>query len=241
MKIGTINIDWFKKSKSLQGLIIAELDKQDFDFLIITENIMSFQFNEKYFHYHTTPIPTDRKFQELNYGEYIKGEIPVRTSIYSKHQSVSQIETIDPYTSLCHKFIVDGNQLCIYATIIGTYGIKYQKEIAHPELDNFKTDIQHILHFNQNMVIAGDFNTSFYEEERLQLPVIQSRNVIIQFTDRLKILRATEKIEQNIDHIFISENLNNDVQMPPYVFLVNNILKDKPHQGISLTVNFNTK
>ena len=151
MKIGTI-----KKSKSLQGLIIAELNKQDFDFLIITENILSFKFNENYLHYHTTPIPTDREFQKLNYGKYIKGEIPVRTSIYSKHQSLSEIETIDTYTSLCHKFIVDGNELCIYATIIGTYGIQYQKEIAQPELDNFKTDIEHILPNNPNMIIAGD-------------------------------------------------------------------------------------
>lgn len=68
MKIGTINIDWFKKSKSLQGLIIEELNKQDFDFLIITENILSFKFNENHFLHHTTPIPTDRKFQELNYS-----------------------------------------------------------------------------------------------------------------------------------------------------------------------------
>ncbi|MBL0200362.1 MAG: endonuclease/exonuclease/phosphatase family protein [Chitinophagaceae bacterium] len=240
MKIGTINIDWFKKSKPLQGDIIAELDKQDFDFLITTENILSFKFNENHFHYHTTPIPTDREFQKLKYGIYIKGEIPLRTSIYSKHPSASQIKTIDPYTSLCHKFIVDGNQLCIYGTIIGTYGIKYQKEIAQPELDNFKTDIQHILPFNQNMVIAGDFNTSFYEEERRQLPVIQSRNEIIKFTDKKSIFRATEEIEQNIDHIFISENLKKHIQMPPSVFLADNMLKDEPHQGISLTVNFNT-
>ncbi len=240
MKIGTINIDWFKKSKSLQSLIITELNKQDFDFLIITENIFSFKYNENHFHYHTTPIPTDRKFQELNYGEYIKGEIPVRTSIYSKHLSISQIETIDPYTSLCHKFIIDGNELCIYATIIGTYGIKYQKEIAHPELDNFKTDIQHILPSNQNMVIAGDFNTSFYEEERRQLSVIQSRSEIIKFTDQFSILRTTEKLRETIDHIFISENLSTQAYITTATFLADNILKDEPHQGIFLDVNLNS-
>jgi len=81
MKIGTLNIDWFKKSKSIQRVIIAELNKQDFDFLIITESILSLKFNDNHFPYHTTPIPTDRKFQGLNYGEYIIGEIPVRTSI----------------------------------------------------------------------------------------------------------------------------------------------------------------
>lgn len=238
MKIGTINIDWFKKSKSLQDLIITELYKQDFDFLIITENILSFKFNENYLYYHTTPIPTDRAFQNLNYGEYIRGEIPVRTSIFSKHPSTSQIETTDPYTSLCHKFIADGNELCIYATIIGTYGIKYQKEIAQPELDNFKMDIHNILPSNPNMILAGDFNTSFYADEIRQLSTIQSRNEIIQFTDRLKILRATETLKQNIDHIFISENLCVQEHTLPSVFLADNILKDKPHQGVFLNVNF---
>lgn len=81
MKIGTLNIDWFKKPQNLKELIIQEINKLDFDFLIITENIMSFEFDEKYFHYHTTPIPKDMEFQHLHYGEYIKNEIPNRTSI----------------------------------------------------------------------------------------------------------------------------------------------------------------
>ena len=67
---------------------------------------------------------------------------------------------------------------------------------------------------------------------------IQSRNEIIQFTDRLRILRATETITQNIDHIFISENLYAQVNSAPSVFLTDDILKDKPHQGVLLNVNF---
>ncbi len=242
MKIGTINIDWFKKSKSLQGLIIAELDKQDFDFLIITENIMSFHFNEKYFHYHTTPIPTnaDIEFQNLYYGQYIKNEIPIRTSIFSKHKSESNINTIDPYTSLCHKFILDGNEIYIYATIIGTYGIQYQTEIAKPELDNFKADIRNISSNNPNLLIAGDFNTSFYKEEKRQLSIIQSREEIIKFTDQLNITRSTEELKETIDHIFISANLNKEVHIAKSTFLTNNILNDEPHHGVVLDLNFNT-
>ena len=121
MKIGTLNIDWFKKPQTLKELIIEEINKQDFDFLIITENIKSFEFNDKYFHYHTTPIPIDIEFQHLNYGQYIKNEIPIRTSIFSKHKSVSNINTIDPYTSLCHMFLIDGNEICIYGTVGSPY------------------------------------------------------------------------------------------------------------------------
>jgi len=88
------------------------------------------------------------------------------------------------------------------------------------------------------MIIAGDFNTSFYEEEKRQLSSVQSRNEIIKFTDKLGIVRATEKIKQNIDHIFISEKLYNEEHIVPSVFLADNILKDDPHKGVLLNVNF---
>jgi len=238
MKIGTINIDWFKKSKAVKDLIVEKINKQDFDFLIVTKNILSFQFNENYFNYHSIPIPTDAEFQHLHYGEYLKGEIPIRTSIFSKHQSASQINTNDTYTSLCHKFIIEEKEICIYGTMIGSYGIKYQNEIARPELDNFKSDIQSIFSVNQNVFIAGDFNTSFYKDENRQLATIQSRDEIINFTNGLNISRSTEKMEQTIDHIFISEKLNVQAHVLPLTFLSNDILKDEPHQGILLEVDF---
>lgn len=240
MKIGTLNIDWFKKSKTVKDTIVEEINKQDFDFLIITENISSFQFNEYYFQYHTTPIPTEIEFQHLHYGQFLKGEVPIRTSIFSKYKSNSKINTIDPYTSFCHKFAIEEKEICIYATIIGSYGIKYQNEIARPELDNFKSDIQSISSDNLNVFMAGDFNTSFYETEKRQLSTIQSRNEIIKFTDQLKIFRSTEKIRETIDHIFTSEKLNEQSHINPLTFLSNNILKDEPHHGILLEVNFIT-
>ena len=238
MKIATLNIDWFKKSKAIQTLIKEEIIKQDVDFLVVTENIQSFQFDDKYFAYHTTPIPTDIEFQHLNYGEYIKGETPVRTSIYSKHKSIQQLKIVDAYTSICHKFLVNEKEIVIYGTIIGTYGIKYQTEIAKPELDNFKTDIQNISLSNENIFVAGDLNTSFIPEEQRQLATIKSRDEIVNFTNSLHIQRTTEAIENNIDHIFVSQKLNQQTQIKPSTFLDNNTLKDAPHKGILLDVKF---
>ena len=238
MKIATLNIDWFKKSKDLQKIIQREIKKLDLDFLVVNENIDSFGFDEHYFRYHSKSLPTKEEFQHLDYGIYLKGSTPVRTSIYSKYQSIQEIETIDKYTSVCHKFTIEGKQFYIYGTIIGTWGIKYQKEIARIELDNFKADIRNILKENENAFIVGDFNTSFFESEKRYLSKINSKPELLNFTDDLDIYRATEKIENCIDHIFISSNLKQISTFKTTTFLDDNILKDSPHKGIILEFNF---
>ena len=238
LKIATLNIDWFKKSKALKRIIQEEINKQDLDFLIVNENIESFSFDSTYFEYHSKSIPTNEIFQHLDYGIYLKGETPVRTSIYSKHQSVQEIKTIDNYTSIGHKFTVEGKEIAIYGTIIGTWGIKYQDEIAKIELENFKNDLKKILIENENVIIIGDFNTSFFDIEKRQLPTIKSRTELINFTDNFNIHRATEQIQNCIDHIFISDNLNKISKSKISTFLENNILKDDPHKGIVLELFF---
>lgn len=237
MKIATINIDWFKKSNATKQKIIDAISKQNFDFLIVTENVLSFTFSENYFVYHSTSIPTNNEFQHLHYGEYLKGDIPVRTSIYTKHKSIEQLNVLDAYTSICHRYLVDGIEIIIYGTIIGTYGIKYQKEIAQAELDNCKKDIQAILTNNENVFIVGDFNTSFYENEKRELPTINSRTELVKFTDGCKIHRATQNIKDNIDHIFVTQNLYNLYTSKISVFIDSDVLKDNPHKGICLELN----
>lgn len=238
LKIATLNIDWFKKSKALKKTIQDEINKQDLDFLVVNENSLNFSFDSTYFEYHSKSIPTNGVFQHLDYGIYLKEETPVRTSIYSKHQSIQEIKTIDNYTSICQKFSIDGKEIAIYGTIIGTWGMKYQDEIAKIELENFKNDIKNILIENENVLIIGDFNTSFFEIENRQLPTIKSRTELINFTDNCNIHRATEQIQNCIDHIFISDNLNKISKIKTSTFLENNILKDDPHQVIILELLF---
>ena len=240
MKIGTLNIDWFKKSLELKKIIQQKIKEQDLDFLIVNENILNFNFDENYFGYHSKLIPVKEEFQHLNYGIYLKGETPIRTSIYSKHKSVHEIRTIDPFTSICHKFRIDEKEIIIYGTIIGTWGIKYQDEIAAVELENFKRDIQNILLNNENVFIVGDLNTSFLKNENRQLAAIKSREEIVTFSDNLNIHRTTETIEHCIDHIFVSDKIKNQAQVKTSTFLENNILKDDPHKGIIVDLNFNS-
>lgn len=60
------------------------------------------------------------------------------------------------------------------------------------------------------------------------------------FTDNLNIHRTTETIEHCIDHIFVSHKIKNQAQVKTSTFLENNILRDDPHKGISVELNFNS-
>jgi endonuclease/exonuclease/phosphatase (EEP) superfamily protein YafD len=53
-------------------------------------------------------------------------------------------------------------------------GIRYQNEIAKAELENFKADLKNILATHENVVMAGDFNTSFFAEEKREMQAIKS-------------------------------------------------------------------
>jgi hypothetical protein len=238
LKIGTLNIDWFKRKNKIGQIIIDEINKQDFDFLIVTENIASFKFNENYFANSTTAIPTDKEFHNLDYGIYLKGETPLRCTIFSKYKPIQAISVADAYTSVAIKYFVENKEIIIYASIIGTWGIQYQKEIAQHELDNFKTDIQNILHQNKNVIIVGDFNTSFIVNEKRYLPQINSRVELLDFTKLHNIYRSTENIENCIDHIFISQKLFEASNNFTNTFLDNNILNDEPHKGIVLNIQY---
>lgn len=238
MRIAVINIDWLKKSNNIKKEIHSEINKLDLDFLIVNENIESFSFDDNYFTYHSVSIPIEEEFQYLNYGTYLNGQIPIRTTIFSKYKSIDEIATNDSHTSICHKFNIDNKQICIYGSIIGTWGIKYQNGIAKIELENFKVDVNNIVLNNENVIIAGDFNTSFFDTEKRQLSTINSRKELLNFTNKLKIYRATENIKNCIDHIFISNNLLGYSTLKISTFLDNDILKDNPHKGILLELSF---
>lgn len=233
MKVGTLNIDWFLKSKSTKKLIIDRIIEQDFDFLIVTENSEDFTFSENYFAYHSDRIPLDKPFEFLDYRIYLKGKQAIRTSIYSKYPSVVKNPVQDSFTSVCHTFIVNEQPITIYGTIVGTWGIRYQKDLAKKELLNFIKDSESFSHY-ENFIVAGDFNTSFIVLENREMAQINSRSVLKLQTDRCKSTIITENIPQNIDHVFISNNLKcNEVK----TFILEEELKDNYHKGITAVIS----
>jgi hypothetical protein len=232
MKVGTLNIDWFLKNETTKKLIIERIHQQDFDFLIVTENIEDFTFSEKYFAYHSDRIPLNTTYENLDYGAYLKGKQAIRTSIYSKYPSIKKNKVEDSFTSVCHTFLVEGKPITIYGTIVGTWGILHQKTLAKKELLNFIKDSEGF-HQYENMIVAGDFNTSFIVSENREMAQINSRAILKLQADRTGLSISTEKISQNIDAILISRNFQ---LIETSVFLTEEELKDKFHKGIFVEI-----
>ena len=232
MKVGTINIDWFLKNETTKKLIIERIHQHDFDFLIVTENIEDFTLSKNYYVYHSDRIPLNTTYENLDYGTYLKGKQAIRTSIYSKYPSFQKNNVQDSFTSVCHTFLVEGNPITIYGTIVGTWGILHQKTLAKKELLNFIKDSEGF-HQYENMIVAGDFNTSFIVSENREMAQINSRTILKLQADRTGLSISTEKISQNIDAILISRNFQ---QIETSVFITEEELKDKFHKGIFVEI-----
>lgn len=232
MKIGTINLDWLKGKKNLKDFYIAKILEQDFDFLVVTETLDSFNLPKPYFKIQTTVLSINIEFEGMNYGTYNKGEYSIRTAIFSKHKLIEQLNVNDKNTSVAGLYNTPHGETIIYGTIIGTWGIQKQDTIAKIELDNFQNDIANLLSTRKHLILAGDFNTSFIEKENRQLAFIQSRKTINEFCTKNKIFKATKTLQDCIDHVFLSESLIQKTNPTSYTFLDKNELKDNPHKGI---------
>jgi hypothetical protein len=232
MRIGTINMDWLKNKKSLKSFFLEEIEKQNLDFVIITETIESFNLSSTYNKIQTNTLPTTGKYEYLDYGAYNKGELSVRVAIFSKHQLIEQLDVIDKFTSVAGLYKTPIGEIIVYGTIIGTWGIQKQKEIAEKELDNFINDIEKLSTLNKQIIIVGDLNTSFKADEKRSLPQIDSRNVLINFFNQYSLAVTTKELKNCIDHIIISEGLGTQFRHEASEFLNNDILKDEPHMGV---------
>ena len=233
MKIATLNIDWAKKQKSRNHFlkIENELNQFDFNFLILTEaiNLDLKKFNFKYF---TEQVPENVEFETVNYSNYLHGEKAFRTIIYSKNPAKKQFQVRDPKTSLALEFETEFGDFVIYATIIGT--LFRQKPFAKNELENCIADCEEIFKSNQNLIIIGDLNTSFLENEKSNSINSETTQSLKKLFSKLNLINATEKIENNIDHVIIPKTFKNYF-IDSKVFVKKGILSD--HKGICIELN----
>ncbi len=231
MKIATLNIDWAKKYKSKNHYAKIEqfLNRQEFDFLILTEaidlNLSNFPFK-----YLPEQIP-ENIYENINYTEYLKGENAYRTIIYSKFPSTKKHQVIDGKTSLAHEFETEIGNLVIYATIIGTL---YKKQpFAQKELENCINDCEKIYKLNSNLIIIGDLNTSFQENEKQFTINPETTESLNNLFEKLDLFNATKGISKNIDHIILPKQFEK-LLIESKVFVEKDELSD--HQGVLITI-----
>ncbi len=232
MKFATLNIDWAEKYKSAKHFKKVEqfIDEQDFDFLVLTEaidlNLRCFKY--KYF---SDQIPENTIYEGLNYTDYLKGEAAFRTIIYSKTPCVKRYSVNDGKTSLALEFETFLGNILIYATIIGTWFKK--QPFAKKELENCIQDCEELYTLNQNLIILGDLNTSFMENESQYSINPETTELLKNLFERCNLANTTDKLEENIDHIIIPKHFQSNL-IECNVFVEKGILSD--HKGIVITL-----
>jgi endonuclease/exonuclease/phosphatase family metal-dependent hydrolase len=228
MIIATLNIDWAKKGKLK---IENYLNQFDFDFLVLTEAIDLDLKNYK-FKYFSEEIPTDIIFEKQDYSKILKGEKGYRTIIYSKIPFSKKHIVCDNKTSLALEFENEFGNLVIYASIIGT--LFRQKPFAEIELKNCIKDCAQIFKTNKNIILIGDLNTSFIENEKQFSINSETTDALKDLTEKLNLINVTSNIKENIDHIIIPKTLEN-IFIENKIFVEKGVLSD--HQGICIYLN----
>ncbi|MFY7729673.1 MAG: hypothetical protein ACOVRN_09170 [Flavobacterium sp.] len=229
MIIATLNIDWARKLKRHETEQF--FNDFSFDILIVTEGINLNLLNYLY-KYLCEPIPENTVFEGLNYTEYLQGETAYRTIVYSKYPCIKQFDVADTKTSLALEFETDWGSCIIYASIVGTQFRR--KPYAQTELTNFITDCQRIYHKNQNLIIVGDLNTSFRENEKEYSINSTTTHVLTTLFEDIGLYVPTNALEQNIDNIVIPKSFINKL-VDCDVFVDKNVVRD--HQGVYVALS----
>ena len=171
-------------------------------------------------------------FKPITYKLYRFSEKAFRTIIYSKFPSRKKYQVSDNKTSLALEFETEFGDIVIYATIIGTWFNKLP--FAKKELENCVTDCENIYKTNQNLLIVGDLNTSFLENEMQYCINKETTKTIENLIDKLSLYNTTKNLKKNIDHIIIPQNLTSKI-LESNVFVEAGILSD--HQGIYICLD----
>jgi exonuclease III len=230
VKIATWNLDRPKLAKtpsSRNAEMVKHLEREDADLLILTETNSAIDLQKTY----KASLPS---LNLLNTGDsnYTQGEN--RTTIWSKRCLGSSIPTYDPLTSVCASIQTSrGEGLNVYGTVIGPLGNRRKSFMEH--LEKQIADWERICKSGA-ICIAGDFNLSFCDN------YYYTKALICSFFKRQGITVLTSKVENNIDHIGISDSFLKAAKFVPNP--VWNLDKNEArprlsdHIGVSVTINF---
>lgn len=194
MKILTWNIE---RPKRENKLIIEKLKEYNADIIILTETNAAIKLDSQY-----SFISTETLTEGFDGIKYFKGEN--RTTIWTKYKIKIQNKTFDRYTSVCAEIKTPIGLLNVYGTIIGVFGgigERFKNDLENQILDfsNLKTDIP--------ICIVGDLNVTFSGRV---YPSHDARNKLNLIFEKLKLKNLTSDIQDNVDHIILSESLIKD-------------------------------
>lgn len=220
MKILTWNVERIKKFKN-QNLIDV-LNSFQADIMVLTETSSKLDFSKDY-----NCISSEKLFENYDKIDYKTDEN--RTTIWTKYEIIKQKKTFDSYTSICSDIKTEFGILNIYATIIGVFGGKGER--FKNDLEGNLEDFKKFETSNFNCIV-GDLNVYF---SGYAYPSREARNILNETFRDLKMKNITSEIENNVDHIILSESFLMNKKIKTEIWNLDKKLSD--HIGICVTIN----
>ncbi len=109
-----------------------------------------------------------------------------------------------------------------------------ENHLQKNELENCINDCNKIAEINPNLIIVGDLNTSFMEDEKYFTINSETTESLKALFQNLNLTIATGEIKENIDHIIIPK-FSGENLISAKIFVEKDILSD--HKGISISIN----
>ncbi len=219
MKILTWNVERLNKNNN--QLILEIINSYDADIIVLTETSSKLDLSKNY-----NCISTEKLIPNYDGIKYEENEN--RTTIWTKYEIIKKHTTFDSYTSLRTEVKTEFGILNIYATIIGVFGGKGErfKIDLKKHLEDFKA-----FDINEFNCIIGDLNTSF---SGYVYPSYGAKNVLNQVFDDLRMKNLTAEIDNNVDHIILSEKFIKDKKTEIEIWNLDKKLSD--HIGICVNI-----
>ncbi|MBK8329340.1 MAG: endonuclease/exonuclease/phosphatase family protein [Bacteroidetes bacterium] len=218
MKIATWNIEGLKKNKNEQ--VRAKIKEIDADIFVLTETSKEISLDN--YSSHSSSL-LEKGYEGINYKD---GEN--RTTIWSKFPITNTFETYDNNTTTCVELQTTYGNLIVYGTIIGVFANRQPKfdNDLNGQVEDFKK-----LFPNKQVAIIGDFNIIF---KGFAYPSHKAREKMNEVFTEHKLTITTTEIENNIDHIVISDDFLKDKTTEVSIWNEDKILSD--HIGVCLTL-----
>ncbi|RZM30343.1 MAG: endonuclease/exonuclease/phosphatase family protein [Pedobacter sp.] len=215
MRILTWNVERPALNSNRLPAIIENVKSYDADIVVLTETSNNIPLGPQY-HIFQTIQPV---------GDYKEEEI--RVCIYSKFRAIERLETYDPSVSVCVLLDTPFGELAVYGTIIGILGNRSRE--FDTALASQIEDLDRIARTHK-LCVAGDLNTSFSDNFYF---THQGRNALQESFRRWNLVNVTRSVENNIDHIVISQDI---IRSVGDINLWNQDFKLSDHIGLAVDI-----
>lgn len=197
-----------------------QLSLIDADILVLTEADSRIDLKYPY-------VCRSAPLYEMNPSMYAVTEH--RVIICSKKPFINKFETYNPYETVCVEVESQLGTIAVYGTVMGAFGNR--NPLFLNDVHNQMNDIRQLVADGKRVCICGDFNLSFADNYYF---TEKGRAAVMKTFDECKIYIATEKQNECIDHIALSEEITENCTVTVQEWNIEKKMSD--HKGIFIDI-----